>query len=230
MLFRHLLVDVSGNTHRAEICIDKLFTPEAAHGRQGVVELRAFEMPPHVRMAAAQMILIRTLLTAFAERPYQAPLTFWLPWQVDVFHNLGQRPPAFRFKREVVTVHDVFPISGGGRAVVIEPLEDVALPDATPRPIDDLIRRLPAHCIVKAVDELPQGVRKGDATTYAQVMSMWEQLHAPFLAAADMQVDPIQKIEAYRKTQRVDYGCELAHQKAADVARELAREKRFRAV
>ena len=80
------------------------------------------------------------------------------------------------------------------------------------------------------VDELPQGVRKGDATTYAQVMSMWEQLHAPFLAAADMQVDPIQKIEAYRKTQRVDYGCELAHQKAADVARELAREKRFRAV
>jgi len=49
----------------------------------------------------------------FSVRPYQPPLTFWLPWQVDVFHNLGQRPPAFRFKREVVTVHDVFPISGG---------------------------------------------------------------------------------------------------------------------
>jgi alpha-1,3-rhamnosyl/mannosyltransferase len=45
-------------------------------------------------------------------QPYQRPLTFWLPWQVDVFHNLGQRPPAFRFKREVVTIHDVFPISG----------------------------------------------------------------------------------------------------------------------
>ena len=50
----------------------------------------------------------------FSVQPYQPPLTFWLPWQVDVFHNLGQRPPAFRFKREVVTVHDVFPISGGG--------------------------------------------------------------------------------------------------------------------
>ena len=50
----------------------------------------------------------------FSVQPYQPPFTFWLPWQVDVFHNLGQRPPAFRFKREVVTVHDVFPISGGG--------------------------------------------------------------------------------------------------------------------
>ena len=50
----------------------------------------------------------------FSVQPYQPPLTFWLPWQVDVFHNLGQRPPAFRFKREVVTVHDVFPISGAG--------------------------------------------------------------------------------------------------------------------
>jgi glycosyltransferase involved in cell wall biosynthesis len=50
----------------------------------------------------------------FSVQPYQPPLTFWLPGQVDVFHNLGQRPPAFRFKREVVTVHDVFPISGGG--------------------------------------------------------------------------------------------------------------------
>ena len=49
----------------------------------------------------------------FSVQPYQPPFTFWLPWQVDVFHNLGQRPPAFRFKREVVTVHDVFPISGG---------------------------------------------------------------------------------------------------------------------
>ena len=49
----------------------------------------------------------------FSVQPYQPPLTFWPAWQVDVFHNLGQRPPAFRFKREVVTVHDVFPISGG---------------------------------------------------------------------------------------------------------------------
>src|SRR5439155_9838256 len=120
----------------------------------------------------------------------------------------------------------VYPIGGPGRAVVIAPLEDVALPDGQSNSIDDLIRRLPAHCIVTSADQLPQGIRKGDSNTYAEVMAMWERLHAPFLAAADMQVDPIQKIEAYRKTQRVDYGCELAHQKAADVARELARESR----
>jgi uncharacterized protein (DUF2126 family) len=74
LLFRHLLVDISGNTHRAEICIDKLFAPGSAHGRQGLVELRAFEMPPHFRMAAAQMILMRALITAFAEEPYQGRL------------------------------------------------------------------------------------------------------------------------------------------------------------
>jgi len=55
---------------------------------------------------------------------------------------------------------------------------------------------------------------------------MWEDLHRPFLAAADIQVDPIARIEGYRRAQRVDYGCELAHQKAADVARELARAAR----
>ncbi|MBC7793734.1 MAG: transglutaminase family protein [Clostridia bacterium] len=73
-LFRHMLVDVSGNTHRAEICIDKLFDWRTPHGRQGVVELRAFEMPPHPRMVTAQMLLIRALLATFIDRPYDAPL------------------------------------------------------------------------------------------------------------------------------------------------------------
>jgi hypothetical protein len=59
-------------------------------------------------------------------------------------------------------------------------------------------------------------------------MSIWERLHAPFLAAADMQVDPIQKIHAYRRTIEVDYACELAHQKLSDTARQLARQRRGR--
>ncbi|MEO6434540.1 MAG: hypothetical protein ABIP55_02110 [Tepidisphaeraceae bacterium] len=119
----------------------------------------------------------------------------------------------------------VYPVgpSSSGRAVVITPSEDVALPDLQPRAMDDLIRRLPAHCIVLGAETLPVGTRKGDTSTYAEVMAMWEQLHAPFLAAADATVDPVRKIEGYRLTQRVDYGCELAHQKASDVARELAR-------
>ena len=77
LLFRHLLVDVSGNTHRAEISIDKLYDWRTPHGRQGIVELRAFEMPPHPRMASAQMTLARTLVAAFAAEPYQAPLVRW---------------------------------------------------------------------------------------------------------------------------------------------------------
>src|SRR4051794_21492961 len=78
----------------------------------------------------------------------------------------------------------VYPI-GAGRVLVIAPLEDIAVPDLQPRSIDDLVRRLPAHCLVLGIDEIAKGQRRGDTKTFANVMAMWERLHAPFLAAAD---------------------------------------------
>jgi uncharacterized protein (DUF2126 family) len=119
-VFRHLLTDLSGNTHRAEFCIDKLYSPDASEARLGLVELRAFEMPPHARMSLAQQLLVRALIAHFWETPYRRKLAWWgttlhdrfllphfvqLDWE-DVIADL--REAGYVFQKEWFAAHFEF--------------------------------------------------------------------------------------------------------------------------
>jgi hypothetical protein len=142
----------------------------------------------------------------------------------------GTIEPAIAVRR-LAAEHDLYvetflaaayPI-GDARAIVIVPLEGIALPPPTSRSIDELLKILPPHSLVMHEKELPKGAVRGNSQTFADTMAMWEKLHAPFLAAADATLQPLAKIEAYRKTIRVDYACELAHQNLSNTAKQIAR-------
>jgi len=73
-----LLVDAAGNSHRAEVNVEKLWNPYLPErGVLGLVELRALRMEPTADRMVAVAALFRALLARLAAAPYREPLVDW---------------------------------------------------------------------------------------------------------------------------------------------------------
>lgn len=129
-----------------------------------------------------------------------------------------------RFRLNVdVFLGAVFPLIGGGHAVVICPHENVVLPDVRPRRWEDLPKSMPHYSLIMREEVLPAGQHPSTPERVERAEKWWELLSDPYLAIARGQGDLLKRIDAYRKTIRVDYACEFAHQELAATARERTR-------